>query len=892
MSNCNCPCPCPPCPPTPPEEIGYIRCRSHTGSNSLPVPNVEVNVFRSDIVRSADNASFTTGPEALSDLIPVKCPSRAYSLDPDNTTVLPYSVYELVANVSGFGRLRITGVQVFAGEVSMVDLSMLPLEGEESALGDDTFNVPEHSLFAGDGGSGRPPIETAPLPRVLPEVIIPSKITVHLGKPSSTSARNVTVSFRDYIKNVASSEVYPTWPEQALRANIHAQISLALNRVYTEWYPSKGYNFNITNSTSYDQAYVPGRDIFEIMSRLTDDIFNTYVRKPGTVEPYFTEYCDGKQVTCKGMKQWGTVDQANTGKNALQILRVYYPNVDVIRTNNIQAIPESYPGTPLREGSTGASVRTIQRQLNRIAKDYPFFGTVTVDGVFGASTTAIVKKFQKQFSLTQDGIVGRSTWYKISYIYVAVKKLAELTSEGEKPNGDLVAGQYPGTPLRLGSRGDSVAEIQFWLNQVGQFVTTIPVLAEDGIFGAGTEQAVRAFQRHFGLSVDGIVGPSTWNSIYAEYKSIEVDTTPPEVNRPGQYPGTPLRLGDTGESVRRLQFYLRIIARSNTAIPSLTTDGIYGTGTRATVITFQTFYGLAADGVTGLLTWNKVYEVYTDLINGLLAPSQRPGTYPGTPLRQGDSGINVKEMQYYLYLLSAYFSTIPQIAYDGRFGPATTTAVRAFQTLAGLTVDGIVGRATWDALYARFQTLRNIDGPTYAFNPNPYPGRPIGIGSGGQEVYFIQYLLLYIGFFYDTVLPVAFTGSYTQNTADGVASFQELSQLPITGEVDQTTWDSLVFTWFSLAAVSGEPVTGNVNDYPGFVLQLGSAGVSVRQLQIFMNGIAERFSVVNFVPEDGIFGPVTEAAVREFQQGFGLPINGIVDRATWDAIYNYYSLPE
>ena len=205
------------------------------------------------------------------------------------------------------------------------------------------------------------------------------------------------------------------WPEQALRANIHAQISLALNRVYTEWYPSKGYNFNLTNSTSYDQYYVHGREVFDVMRRITDDIFNTYVRRPGTIDPYYTEYCDGKSVTCNGMKQWGTVTLAQNGMNALQILQYYYGNnIEIVRTNRIQSIPESYPGTPLRIGSTGTSVRTIQRQLNRIARDYPSFGTVTVDGVYGQNTADVVKKFQKQFGLTVDGVVGRNTWYKIS----------------------------------------------------------------------------------------------------------------------------------------------------------------------------------------------------------------------------------------------------------------------------------------------------------------------------------------------------------------------------------------------------------------------------------------------------------------------------------------------
>ena len=378
--------------------------------------------------------------------------------------------------------------------------------------------------------------------------------------------------------------VCPTWPEQALRANILAQISLALNRIWTEWYPSRGYSFNITGSPGVDQAYVSGRTVFAVMEKLTAELFNTYVRRSGDREPYYTEYCDGKTVTCPGMKQWGTVTLAESGKTALEILKYYYGNnLEIVRTDNIADIPESYPGTPLRIGSTGDAVRTIQRQLNRISKDYPSFGTLEVDGVYGQSTADVVKKFQKQFGLTQDGVVGRSTWYQISYIYVAVKKLAELTSEGEQPTGGLVSGTFPGT-LRVGSTGDTVEQVQFWLNTVADYVPSIPKVNVDGIFGAATQAAVRAFQSAYGLSVDGVVGP---------------------------------------------------------------------------------------------LTWDKIYEVYTDLINGLLTSDQRPGVYPGTPLRVDSTGRAVKEVQYYLYLLSAYFPEIPVIAYDGVFGAATEKAVRA-----------------------------------------------------------------------------------------------------------------------------------------------------------------------------------------------------------------------
>lgn len=219
--------------------------------------------------------------------------------------------------------------------------------------------------------------------------------------------------------------VCPAWPEQALRANILAQISLALNRVWTEWYPSRGYTFNITGSPAVDQAFTEGRTVYAVMERLTAELFSTYVRRTGDAEPYFTEYCDGKLVTCKGMKQWGTVDRANEGKTALQILRYYYGNdVNLVTTNNIAAIPESYPGTALRRGSTGTAVRILQRQLDRIAKDYPAFGKPTVNGTFDAETESSVKAFQKYFSLTADGVVGRSTWYKISYVNCTKHKIS------------------------------------------------------------------------------------------------------------------------------------------------------------------------------------------------------------------------------------------------------------------------------------------------------------------------------------------------------------------------------------------------------------------------------------------------------------------------------------
>ena len=361
---------------------------------------------------------------------------------------------------------------------------------------------------------------------------------------------------------------YHGWPEQAIRANILAQISLALNRVWTEWYPSRGYSFNISGSPGYDQIYTSGRTVFAVMERITAELFSTYVRRTGDAEPYFTEYCDGKTVTCPGMKQWGTVDRANEGMNALQILRYYYGSrVQLVTTNNIAAIPESYPGSPLRRGSTGTAVNTLQKQLARIAKDYPSFGKPDVTGAFDAATESSVRAFQKQFGLTVDGVVGRATWYKISYIYVSVKDLAELTSEGEALTGAQSGGAWPGTVLRRGSTGADVEMVQFWLSGLAQFSAAIPSVTVDGNFGTATENAVRAFQRQQGLTVDGIVGQATWDALYAAWVSAQSESGGTA------WPGAALRQGSRGVNVRLVQFWLRMAAGNYRGLSAVTVDG-------------------------------------------------------------------------------------------------------------------------------------------------------------------------------------------------------------------------------------------------------------------------------------------------------------------------------
>ena len=260
---------------------------------------------------------------------------------------------------------------------------------------------------------------------------IPESITVHLGPPDSP-AQNVTVSFPDYIKNVASSEIYPSWPDAALRANIYAQISFALNRVYTEHYRAQGYPFDITSSTAYDQSFFYGRDIYENISQIVDEIFNSYLARQGFIEPLFAQYCDGDRVTCAGLSQWGSLSLAREGYTPYEILTYYYgDDINIVTTDDVRGITESRPPVPLSLGTSGPYVEAIQRRLNRISTNYPAIPKIyPVNGVFDEDTEAAVRAFQEIFSLTPDGIVGDATWYRIQYIYNAVKRLSDLYSEG------------------------------------------------------------------------------------------------------------------------------------------------------------------------------------------------------------------------------------------------------------------------------------------------------------------------------------------------------------------------------------------------------------------------------------------------------------------------------
>lgn len=454
---------------------------------------------------------------------------------------------------------------------------------------------------------------------------IPSTITVHLGAPNQ-NAQNVTLPFVEYIANVASSEIYPTWPENAIRANIYAQISFALNRIYTEYYRVRGYDFDITNNTAYDQYFVKDRDLFENITQIVGEIFDSYIVRQGSVEPLFAQYCNGTTVTCPGLSQWGTVSLANEGYTPYEILQYYYGDDIDIRTDTpVMDITSSLPDRLLRLGTAGDDVRQIQIRLNRISDNYPSIPKIALpDGVFSFDTEDAVRRFQEVFSLPADGIVGKSTWYAIQFIYNAVKRLNELDSEGIRLSE--VTQQYTGE-LSQGSTGNEVQNVQFLLSYLAEFYNTIPPVAIDGIYGPATTAAVSALQRTFELPVTGAVDFDTWDVLYRTYLGL-VETIPFQYVEGNilPYPGVPLRLGSEADAVRVLQEYLRYIAGFDDRIPAPAVTGYFGTQTRDAVIAFQNTQGIPPTGTVAAVTWDAITDLYSDLYNG---SRLNEGQYPG-----------------------------------------------------------------------------------------------------------------------------------------------------------------------------------------------------------------------------------------------------------------------
>ena len=438
--------------------------------------------------------------------------------------------------------------------------------------------------------------------------VVPNSITVHLGRPDA-SAKDITVQFTDYISNVASSELYPTWPKNALIANIYSIISFALNRIYNEWYRSKGYNFDITSSPAFDQTYIENRSTYENINDIVNDIFNNYVVKGNQIQPYFTTYCDGKQTTCNGLSQWGSVTLANQGKTPLQILQYYYGNDISIKYNApVGDTAEEFPGNTIGIGYVGNPVLSIQKELRRIRQNYPAIPNITNNlGIYDEETASAVRKFQEIFNLPATGTVDKGTWYRLKYIYNSVKKLADLYSEGLTI--DDVTFLYA-DELKYGDTGIEVEYIHYFLDALAFLDKDIPRLPTNSIYTNNTETIVKAFQQKYNLPVTGIFTYNDWTVLKEAYRTI-LKSFPKEyqtfVNE--LYPDYFLTKGMNGEDIRRFQKFLLKICQYDKSIPGVRVNGVFDDLTEKSVLKIQEDYGFDINGIVGPLLWKKVVEL-------------------------------------------------------------------------------------------------------------------------------------------------------------------------------------------------------------------------------------------------------------------------------------------
>ncbi len=614
---------------------GFLTVVVTGGGVAVPLTGADVKVFfrqyradgKYDSLEAEQNVRddnysrrLTTDAQGKTEMISVDTPDIEESFV-ENNSQTPYSICDVYVESPGYFSALLLGVQVFPRRDSILPVNLEPFT--QNLVDNGTVNTIITGSYAivyfiptPEVNGDRINAISAEIPAnivnpfVASEVYVPEFITVHLGRPS-VSAENVTVPFQDYIKNVASSEIFPTWPENAIRANVYAQISIALNRVYTEWYVSQGYSFQITNSTAYDQAFVNGRNIYGNIERIVDEIFNTYIRRKGFEEPLFATYCDGRTATCNGMTQWGSFELANQGYSPMAILKYYYgQDIELVTTDNIMGIESTYDGVPLAIGSANDDVAVIQRQLNRIREDYPAIPLIAyTNGVFGTDTDAAVRQFQSIFNLTVDGVVGKATWYRISIVYVSVKRLAELTSEGQSSAFKRVD---TSVLLGFGDRGQDVETLQYLIEYISIFYRNVRPTGVDGIFGQSTLDALLSTQRAFGLEETGTTTEETWYTLYGVYDAIVSAVLP--ITEEQYFPGV-LQQGDSGESVRLIQRYLNAVATFFGDIPTLVEDGVFGTQTRNAIYEFQRLYLVNENGIVDSGTWYRLVELYNYIQN-------------------------------------------------------------------------------------------------------------------------------------------------------------------------------------------------------------------------------------------------------------------------------------
>ena len=764
--------------------IGFLEMNLYVGNYLLPVENITVliNDDSGNIVYES-----TTDKYGKIEEIPLPAPDA-----PEE-----WALYNIeVAKQKNYQKIIIHGVEIFNKQTTVLPIKMYPaIRGFSDSENTVEMTIAQERLSC-SRCAANPGTAILPESILTNEVSVPEYITVHLGYSNDDSARNVRVAFKDYIKNVASREIFPCWSESAIAANVLAQMSFALNRIYTLFWPSRGKSFDITNKTDWDQAFDPSLVSFREINNVVDKIFTKFIRRQGRREPFISSYCDGVRKTCDGLYQCQSQDLALVGYTPIEILKYFFPkDIQISESNNFSPAIGRYPGAPLREGSSGEDVLRMQIFLNRLSGNWWIdpIPVQNLNGFFGSDTRRAVTMFQQNtpWGLAADGIIGRNTWYEINRTYIAATQLSELTSEGER----IGIGQTPPTVTLYPNtdpvtRGQYVVELQFLLNYIAQFYDGMSPVIQNGVFRDDTKRSTIYFQQEFGLTPDGIVGPQTWRTLYDAFHSLQseiavppVQPTPPPPAPPTipPYPGTPLRLGSQGSNVVLLQNTLNAIAQIYAAIPMLVADGSFGPLTETAVRAFQRQFGLGSDGVVGPLTWNKIFEIY----NGLTESPSLP-QFPGTNLTIGSRGNDVVMMQNYLRAIAQVFPVIPTLTADGIFGTGTATSVRAFQSLFGLSADGVIGRNTWDKIVYVYNSMPTVVPPSFS-------GTTLQIGSRGNDVIIMQKYLNLIAEQFSQIPSLGNAdGIFGNATENSVRAFQSHFGLSVDGVIGRNTWNKIV----------------------------------------------------------------------------------------------------
>lgn len=764
---------------------GYLVIQLSNALKATPVIEAEISIMNKNnekIVYKKDgelNLSGKTGP------IMLEAPNKKFSLDV-NSEVIPYESYDIEVVAKGYENVKIEGVPIFDGITSIQEIEVNTNGSKIFKKMPNNIVIPKHQLLLNERRNYKDLESEEILPlKSFKKVYIPENIVVHLGEANS-NAEDVIVRFVDYIKNVCASEIYPTWSEEAIKANVYAQISFVLNLVYLEWYGRKGYPFQVTNYLNDDLAFVYGRNTYDTTNVIVEDIFNEYISLVNNNKPYLAQYCSGIAYECKGLSKWGSQLMANNGYKALDIIQKYYGIDKIIKsTSLVEGIPEYYPGYELRVNDDNQNVKIIQIYLNIINKVYKEIPTIElVNGVFGKETENAVKSFQGIFNLFMDGIVGKSTWYKISEVYIAITRLSDLKMEAGL-NTDLTnnfIGKYPGHIIEYGSNGEYVREIQIYLQKISRYYD-IPSSLVDGSFGSYTLLSIIEFQKMFGLTPDGLLDLATWNKIYEVYCTLPKDN---KFN--GIYPEKVLQYGDIGDKVFELQFYLNEISNYN-AIPTLKLTGKFDEDTVKAVKEFQRLFKFDPNGIVDLFIWNKIYEVYSDYPNSINNIDILE--YPGYVLKLGVKGEGIRNLKTILNNIGNLYKRIGKISVNDLFDDETKKTVIEFQKYFNLKESGEVDINTWGTMvyiYKELSIRENIEKPKYYYK---FPGVIFKRGDNSGYVAIIkEYINVLSKNGYN--LDELFVDSiFDEKTEKEVMKFQNISGIKANGEVDNETWNKL-----------------------------------------------------------------------------------------------------